>query len=337
MILGASWAVLLGVAGGASVTAAAQPGQVSSDSIQATRSQSTTALVIHGGAGGITRARMTAAQRDAYRTGLRTALEAGYDVLQNGGAALKAVEAAIVEMEANPLFNAGRGAVRTAQHTIELDAALMEGTTRGAGAVTGVSSVKHPIRGARAVMDASRHVMLAGAGAEAFAAEQGLERVGQSYFRIERSGASSGEAARGTKGGGTVGAVALAADGTLAAGTSTGGLSGKRVGRVGDSPIVGAGTYAHDASVAVSATGQGEYFMRGVTAYSIAARVRFRGASVTAAAQAAVQEVQAMGGAGGVIVLGPEGTIAMPFTTRGMFRAAVAPNGTRMVRLFQSP
>ncbi len=319
MILGIALGVLVGGVGGHAVTAAGQ---------------SQTTLVVHGGAGGMTRASLTAAQQEAYREGLRAALEAGHTVLQEGDPALDAVEAAVATMEADPLFNAGRGAVRTNRHTIELDAALMDGATRHAGAVTGVSTVKHPIRLARTIMTESRHVMLAGDGAEAFAAEQDVVRVAPDYFRVGPSPSSAGDGSPSAAG--TVGAVALDADGNLAAATSTGGLSGKHVGRVGDSPIVGAGTYADNASVAVSATGEGAYFMRGVTAYSIAARVRFGGASVTEAARAAVQEVKALGGTGGVIALGPEGEIAMPFTTSGMFRGVVSAADTATVRIFRS-
>lgn len=340
MRMSAGLALVLLLGGATPIAVPAQPHRSALSSPSQTKPSQTkpsqTAIVIHGGAGGMTPSTLTAAQQDAYRASLRDALAAGQAVLQEGDSALNAVEAAIVTMEADPLFNAGRGAVRTTQHTIELDAALMNGDMRTAGAVTGVSSVKHPIRLARVVLAESEHVMLAGEGADAFAAERGVEQVEQGYFRLEHSGSSGGDAARRTTTG-TVGAVALDTSGTLAAGTSTGGLSGKRVGRVGDSPIVGAGTYAHNASVAVSATGQGEYFMRGVTAHSVAARVRFGSASVAEAAQAAVQEVKAMGGKGGVIVLGTDGSIAMPFTTKGMFRAAVAPDGTTTVRLFQSP
>lgn len=282
----------------------------------------------------MTRATMPARQQAAYRAALRAALAAGQEVLQDGGRALDAVQAAIVSMERSPLFNAGRGAVRTRANTVELDAALMDGRTRRAGAVTGVSTVAHPIRLARAVLDTSRHVMLAGEGAEAFAEEQGLSGVGND-FDESHPGSGGGDGARGVDDPpGTVGAVALDAEGTLAAGTSTGGLSGKRVGRVGDSPIIGAGTYASTQSVAVSATGQGEYFMRGVAAHQVAARVRFGGTSIPAAARATVQEVKALGGTGGVIVLGPDGTWAMPFTTPGMFRAYVGADGEAVVRIF---
>lgn len=280
----------------------------------------------------MTRATMSARQQAAYRTALRTALSAGHAVLRDGGRALDAVQAAVVAMERDPLFNAGCGAVRTSANTVEMDAALMDGRTRRAGAVTGVRRVAHPIRLARAVMDSSRHVMLAGQGAEAFAREQGLEGPMPDDCLGRRS--SGDGAGRLAPAHGTVGAVALDADGNLAAGTSTGGLSGKRVGRVGDSPIIGAGTYASNQSVAVSATGQGEYFIRSVAAHGVAARVRFGGASVPAAAQAAVEEAKALGGTGGVIVLGPDGTMAMPFTTPGMFRAFVGPGGETVVRMF---
>jgi beta-aspartyl-peptidase (threonine type) len=280
----------------------------------------------------MTQAALSARQESAYRSVLRTALTAGREELREGGDALDAVSAAIVVMERTPLFNAGCGAVRTSAHTMEMDAAIMDGRARAAGAVTGVR-VAHPIRLARAVMDSSRHVMLAGQGAEAFAREQGLDDPLPDDCPEPRG--SSGDGAWPLdKTHGTVGAVALDAEGNLAAGTSTGGLSGKRVGRVGDSPIVGAGTYASNQSVAVSATGQGEYFIRSVAAHGVAARVRFGGASVPAAARAAVEEAEALGGTGGVIALGPDGTMAMPFTTAGMFRAFVGPDGEMAVRIF---
>ena len=296
------------------------------------------AIIIHGGAGGMTQANMSAEQQKVYRAALRTALEEGHAVLQNGGSALDAVEAAITTMESDTLFNAARGAVLTSEQTVELDASIMDGETRNAGALTGVMTVKHPIRLARTIMTESTHVMMAQEGAETFAQEHGLETVANDYFIIESRRRISGEGAPRFEGAdkfGTVGAVALDEDGNLAAGTSTGGISNKRFGRVGDSPIIGAGTYASNESVAVSATGQGEYYIRSVAAHNVAARVRFGGTSLQEAARAAVEEAEALGGVGGVIVLDPEGNMAMPFTTSGMFRAYVTPDGTTEVRIFK--
>ncbi len=342
------------------------------------------ALVIHGGAGTIRPARMSEAQRAAYRDALHAALDAGYAVLDDGGTSLDAVEAAITTMELSPLFNAGRGAVFTHDDAVELDASIMDGATLNAGALTGVQRVKHPIRLARAILAQSPHVMMAGAGAEAFANEQGLELVENSFFYTERrrtqarrareDGPSGGDGAPAYYPGlhdeaaadratappaaappatmppavaphpadpdakfGTVGAVALDRAGNLAAGTSTGGMTNKRFGRVGDSPIVGAGTYADNATCGVSATGHGEYFIRGVVAHDIAARMRYGGASVTEAARAAVHEMLPAlgeGGTGGVIAMDADGTIAMPFNTPGMYRAARHPDGSTVIHFF---
>ncbi len=298
------------------------------------------AIIIHGGAGGMTQEAMSSEQQENYRSALRTALEEGHAVLQDGGTALDAVEAAITTMESDTLFNAARGAVLTSEHTVELDASIMDGETRNAGALTGVETVKHPIRLARTIMTESKHVMMAQEGAETFAEDHGLELVENDYFIIDSRRQSSGEGApdftsSGADKFGTVGAVALDQDGNLAAGTSTGGISNKRFGRVGDSPIIGAGTYASNESVAVSATGQGEYYIRSVAAHNVASRVRFGGASLQEAARAAVEEAEQLGGVGGVIVLGPDGNMAMPFTTTGMFRAYVTPDGTKEVRIFK--
>lgn len=285
---------------------------------------------------------MSQEKRDAYRAALRTALAEGKEVLQNGGSALEAVEAAVTTMENDPLFNAARGAKLTNENTVELEASIMDGKTRDAGALTSVKTVKHPIRLARAILEESDHVMLAQEGAEAFAREQGLERVENEYFVTESRRSSSGEGAVTSDAStedvekyGTVGAVALDEDGTLASGTSTGGISDRRIGRVGDSPLIGAGTYAHNTSCAVSATGQGEFFIRGVAAHSIAARVRFGGDSLDEAAQSTLDEIEELGGLGGIIALDPDGTIATPFSTSGMFRAYVSTDGETIVRIFE--
>jgi len=300
-----------------------------------------TALVVHGGAGSITPDGMSDAQETAYRSALRTALQEGTAVVRDGGRALDAVQSAITTMESNTLFNAARGAALTSEGTVELDASIMDGKTRDAGALTGVEAVKHPIRLARAIMADSYHVMFAGEGAEAFARAQGLELVENDYFiidsrRSEAAGdtSTSDASPKDIQKFGTVGAVALDADGNLAAGTSTGGISNKKFGRVGDSPIIGAGTYASNRSCAVSATGQGEFFIRGAAAHSIASRVRFGDLSLNEAARATIDEIEQLGGVGGVITLDREGNIATPFSTQGMFRAYVTTDGEAVVRLF---
>lgn len=301
---------------------------------------SETAMIIHGGAGGMTPETMSDDRQAAYHSALEAALENGNDVLQNGGSALDAVEAAITTMENDTLFNSARGAVLTSEGTVELDASIMDGKTRNAGALTGVKTVKHPIRLARTIMTESKHVMMAQNGAETFAEEHNLEQVENDYFIIDSRRTSSGDAAPTTGAEtpdkfGTVGAVALDRDGNLAAGTSTGGISNKRFGRVGDSPIIGAGTYASNESVAVSATGQGEFYIRSVAAHNIASRVRFGDASLQDAAAAAVQEAEELGGTGGVIVLDPNGDMAMPFSTQGMYRAYVKGDGEITTRIFE--
>ncbi|MFP4227501.1 MAG: isoaspartyl peptidase/L-asparaginase family protein [Salinivenus sp.] len=299
-----------------------------------------TALLIHGGAGGMSEDEMSEARQKTYKEALRAALQNGNEVLQDGGSALDAIEAVITTMESDTLFNAGRGAVLTNQNTAELDAAVMDGETRNAGALTGVQTVKHPIRLARTIMTESEHVMMAQEGAETFAEEHGLELVENDYFITDRRRSGAGDDAHveetAAEKFGTVGAVALDQEGNLAAGTSTGGISNKRFGRIGDSPIVGAGTYASNESVAVSATGQGEFYIRSVAAHNVASRVRFGDASIQEAAQAAVDEAEALGGVGGLIVLDPEGNMATPFTTSGMFRAYVDTDGNTAVRIFES-
>lgn len=308
-------------------------------------------LAIHGGAGVIERSSLTTEQDAAYRAALQKALEAGSAVLESGGAALDAVQAAIQVMEDDPLFNAGRGAVFTAAGRNELDAAVMNGPDLTAGAVAGLTTTRHPIAAARAVMERSPHVMLIGAGADAFAASQGLEQVEPAWFFTQRrwdqlirvlteqgaplpplppagapgspiGGLASTQPAPplDEKKFGTVGAVALDAQGRLAAGTSTGGMTAKRWGRVGDVPIIGAGTYASNADgCAVSATGSGEYFIRSTVARDICRRTA-EGASVQAAAEAEIAEVGAIGGDGGVIVMGRDGAVAFALNTSGMYR-----------------
>jgi beta-aspartyl-peptidase (threonine type) len=287
-------------------------------------------IVIHGGAGALAPGKYTPDEEAAYKATLMAALEAGYAVLEQKGSALDAVEAAIVVMEDSPLFNAGKGAVFTYEGGNELDASIMEGKEKKAGAVAGVTRVKNPIRLARAVMEKSEHVMMARDGAEAFAKSVGVERVDPKYFRTERRWddyVRKREEMKAKKAQsrpdkyGTVGAVALDAEGNLAAGTSTGGMLMKRYGRIGDAPVIGAGTYADNKSCAVSATGWGEYFIRLAVAHEICAQVAHAGKTVGEAADAVIMgELERAGGDGGVIVLDAKGDFAMTFNSEGMFR-----------------
>jgi beta-aspartyl-peptidase (threonine type) len=288
-------------------------------------------IAIHGGAGTLPRAEMSGEAERNYRAALSEAIDAGYAVLQDGGTSLDAVTRAVTLLEDDPLFNAGRGSVFTLDGRNELDASIMEGRTLQAGAVCGVTRIRNPVELARAVMERSEHVMLAGAGAEEFAASQGICFVPQSYFhtperwrQLERIRAGEfGLSWHTISHVGTVGAVALDTHGHLAAATSTGGMTGKRFQRIGDSPIIGAGTYADDRSCAVSATGHGEVFIRAAVAHDVCARMRFGGRSVgEAARQVIFGELAALGGEGGVIAIDARGEIAMEFNSEGMFRAS---------------
>ncbi len=289
-------------------------------------------LVIHGGAGTIDPAKLSPEDERAYREALRAALAAGYSVLEGGGSSVDAVEAAIVLMEDSPLFNAGKGAVFTHQGRNELDASMMDGRTGNAGAIAGARTIKNPVRAARAVMDASPHVMLSGEGADAFAKEQGLMLVEPEYFRTDARWQQLQRALENDRveldhGGGqdkfgTVGAVAVDQRGHIAAATSTGGMTNKRWGRIGDSPVIGAGTYADDETCGVSATGHGEFFIREAAAHSVCARMAFGAASLQDAAHAVIfEQLDPIGGTGGVIALDAQGALAMPFNTPGMYRA----------------
>lgn len=291
-------------------------------------------LAIHGGAGVIERGALTPAKEAAYRAGLAEALRAGGAVLDRGGPALDAVAAAVRVLEDNPLFNAGRGAVFTAEGRNELDAAIMDGATQKAGAVAGVTRTRHPIDLARAVMDKTRHVMLSGAGADRFSVEQGLEQVAPEWFRTEERWQQlqawrnrQAAAVDRTHLFGTVGAVALDADGNLAAATSTGGMTGKRWGRVGDSPIIGAGTYARDGRCAVSGTGKGEYFIRYCVGHEIASLIAYRGLSLKEATDRALAELTAHEIGAGLVAVGADGTIVAPYNTGGMYRGWVTQDG----------
>ncbi len=298
-------------------------------------------LLVHGGAG-ILRHDTVSAQTDAAaRAGLNAALDAGGAVLAGGGSALDAVEAAVRVLEDDPTFNSGRGAVFTFDGGNELDAAIMDGATRAAGAVAGVTATRNPVTLARAVMEHSPHVLLAGKGADIFAAEQGIEPADPDWFAIPERRAQL-DAMKANPDNwfdvdmkyGTVGAVACDADGHVAAATSTGGVTAKRWGRIGDSPLIGAGTLADDRACAVSATGAGEFFIRIGVAHEIAARIRFLGEPLQAAADAVLAETQALGGTGGVIVAGPDGDMAWSFTTPGMYRGRAGADGARLVAVY---
>ena len=292
-------------------------------------------LVVHGGAGTMTADSLSEAQQSVFHAGLAAALAAGQAVLEAGGSAVDGVEAAVRVLEDDPGFNAGRGAVFTAEGRNELDAAIMDGATHAAGAVAGVTRTKNPVSLARAVMEHSPHVLLARDGADIFAIEQGLEQVEPAWFRTEerwqqlqamKAAAARGESLFDTNlKYGTVGAVARDRAGHLAAATSTGGLTGKRWGRIGDSPLIGAGTWADDRSCAISATGSGEFFIRTAAAHEIGARIRMLGDSPQHAAESVVGgELKDMGGDGGVIFVGADGSLGWSFNTPGMFRGAVS-------------
>jgi len=287
-------------------------------------------LAIHGGAGTLPRAEMSEERELKYRAGLAAALDAGYAVLQARGTSLDAVMRAVMSLEDSPLFNAGVGSVFTLDGRNELDASIMDGRTLKAGAVCGVTHIRNPIELARTVMEHSEYVMLSGEGAEEFALSRGLKLVPRSYFytaerwrQLERiRGGDSGLSALTISHVGTVGAVALDVEGRLAAATSTGGMTGKRYNRIGDSPIIGAGTYADDRSCAVSATGHGEIFIRAAVAHDICARMRFGGRTLSAAVHEVVLgELTQLQGEGGVVAIDRSGEISMEFNSEGMFRA----------------
>jgi beta-aspartyl-peptidase (threonine type) len=290
-------------------------------------------LVIHGGAGVILRESLSAEQEAAYTTALETALEAGAEVLRGGGSAVDAVQAAVIPMENNPLFNAGVGAVYTAAFEHELDASIMDGRDRNAGSVAGVKRVKNPVLAARAVMDQSEHVMFAGEGADVFAEAQGLEMVDNSHFNTERrlrsleSVLERQKERTSAEKAGTVGAIAIDRDGNVAAVTTTGGMTAKAAGRIGDAPLIGAATYAQNGVCAVSATGHGEYFIRVAVAKTICARVELAGNKIGPAAQSALDQVAALGGDGGVIVMDGHGQYEYIFNSPGMYRGMIDPDG----------
>jgi beta-aspartyl-peptidase (threonine type) len=301
-------------------------------------------IAIHGGAGVIGRASLTAEAERAYRADLGRALDAGYAVLEAGGSSLDAAVAAVRILEDSPYFNAGHGSVFSHAGINELDAAIMDGATQKAGAVAGVRHIRNPIELARMVMERTPHVLLSGEGAEEFALEQGVTLVPGSYFYTERRWKQLEEAQRNDKLAAaeediaffsTVGAVARDRNGNLAAATSTGGMTNKRWGRIGDSPIIGAGTYADNATCAVSATGSGEYFIRAVVAHEICARVRLSGVTAAAAAKDVIHgKLKDIGGDGGVIVVDSKGVLSLEFNTEGMFRGARDSGGRREIAIY---
>lgn len=317
-------------------------------------------LVIHGGAGTILKSQMTPEKEKAYMDALNKALQTGNDILQKGGTALDAVEATVRSMEDDPLFNAGKGAVFTNEGKNELDAAIMNGQTLQAGSVAGVTTIRNPITAARAVMEKSPHVMMTGKGAEKFAQQAGLEIVDPSYFFTEsrwrglqlakqedslkmqldhadstRKSSLKQPENRDYKYG-TVGAVALDRQGNLAAATSTGGMTNKKYGRVGDAPIIGAGTYANNATVAISATGWGEYFIRLVIAKSISDMMEFgRIPLADAANEMVMKKLPALGGDGGLIAVDKEGNMALPFNTAGMYRGYIKSTGEKEIKIYK--
>jgi beta-aspartyl-peptidase (threonine type) len=318
--------------------------------------ESPLAIAIHGGAGTIDKAKFTPEQEKAYRAKLSEAVEAGYSVLDKGGESLDAVTAAITVLEQSEFFNAGRGAVYTYDGGHELDASIMDGRNRQAGAVAGVKHVESPIKLARLVMDNSVHVMLSGQGAEEFAKEQGIELIENNLFdtkhrydallkakeKLDKAKATSKsyQAAHNALPNnfkmGTVGAVALDKNGNLAAGTSTGGMTAKRYGRVGDAPVIGAGTFAENESCAVSATGHGEYFIRYNVASDICARVKYQGSTIAQAGDEVINKVlKPIGGTGGVIIIDTQGNISLPFNTSGMYRASKSNTQATYVGIFK--
>ncbi|AAZ24780.1 isoaspartyl peptidase/L-asparaginase family protein [Colwellia psychrerythraea] len=314
------------------------------------------AIAIHGGAGTIQKDHFTPEKEAAYRAKLKESVEAGYTVLEQGGTSLDAVATAINVLENSPFFNAGKGAVYTHDETHEMDASIMDGKNRQAGAVAGVKHIENPINLARLVMDESVHVMLSGAGAESFAHSQGVKLVDNKIFdtdhrykSLQRAKAKMKKAKQQNKDYqaahfaldteykvGTVGAVALDKFGNVAAGTSTGGMTNKRYGRIGDSPVIGAGTFADNASCAVSATGHGEFFIRYNVAADICARVQYQGKSIDQAGKEVIHDVlMPVGGTGGVIIIDSKGNISLPFNTKGMYRASKSTSQVTYVGIFK--
>lgn len=311
------------------------------------------AIIIHGGAGTILKKNMTPEKEAAYKAKLSEAITAGYTILKNGGTSLDAVEQTIHILEDSPLFNAGKGAVFTHEGANELDASIMDGSNLNAGAIAGVKDVKHPISAARLVMTDSDHVLLSREGASQFAKEKGLEIVDPSYFYTEKrykslQRAIDREKKKNDKTAqfydadiqdskfGTVGCVALDKSGNIAAGTSTGGMTNKRWNRIGDSPIIGAGTYANNATCGVSSTGWGEYFIRGMVAYDVSALMEYKGMSLQEATNEVIQnKLTQLGGTGGIVALDKNGNMQFEFNTAGMYRASMDDKGTLTVKIYK--
>jgi len=307
-------------------------------------------LVVHGGAGTMERGKMTPEGEREYRAGIENALRAGWEILQHGGSSLDATEAAVRVFEDNPLFNAGKGSVFSAAGTIEMDAAIMDGRTVRAGAVAVVQHVKNPISLARLVMEKSPHVLMSGAGAEDFAKQHGIELVDAKYFftqerwdALQKTKAAEKAGANGDKKfiitdqdlHGTVGAVALDRNGNLAAATSTGGKTNKLSGRIGDTPVIGAGTYANNATCAVSGTGDGEFFIMATAAHDVSALMEYRRKTVEEASVAVIDKIGKLGGSGGMIAIDRNGKIALPFNTSGMYRGYVDANGKFVTEIYR--
>ncbi|SDG39051.1 isoaspartyl peptidase/L-asparaginase family protein [Psychroflexus sediminis] len=305
-------------------------------------------IVIHGGAGVIKKEYMTDSLQKAYEAKLEEAINVGHKILSEGGTAVEAVKETINVMENSPLFNSGKGAVLNADGIAELDASIMEGKTRNAGAISGVQHIKNPIDLALKVMNQSDHVMLSASGAEEFAKLHDLEFVDNSYFITENrkraleasqakeQGLSSNEFYLSNEKFGTVGCAALDKEGNLAAGTSTGGMTNKKYGRIGDSPIIGAGTYANNKTCAISATGHGEYFIRGVVAHDISAMMEYQGISLEKAAQRVIQKkLTELGGTGGIVGIDKKGNVVMEFNTPGMFRATKNMKGETEIKMYK--
>ena len=306
-------------------------------------------IVIHGGAGTILKENMTLELEEKYKNALKEAVVIGYEILNDGGTSQKAVEKTINYLEDSPLFNAGKGAVLNFDGEVELDASFMEGKNLNAGAISGSKKIKNPISTAIKVMNSSSHVMLSGKGADDFAVEHNMETVEQNYFKTERR-INSLEKIKNIENNkvsnlsnsdyrvqklGTVGCVALDKFGNLSAGTSTGGMTNKKWNRIGDAPIIGAGTYANNKSCAVSSTGWGEYFIRGVVAYDIAALMEYKNLSIRKAAKTVLEKISKMGGDGGVIAIDNQGNIAMEMNTSGMYRAHINSKGEIDVKIYK--
>jgi len=312
--------------------------------------ESKVGLVVHGGAGTMERGKMTSEREREYRAGIENALRAGWEILQHGGSSLDATEAAVRVFEDDPLFNAGKGSVFSAAGTIEMDAAIMDGRTLRAGAVAVVQHVKNPISLARLVMEKSPHVLMSGAGAEDFAKQHGVELVDPKYFftqerwdALQKTKAAETAGANGDKKfiitdqdlHGTVGAVALDRNGNLAAATSTGGKTNKLSGRIGDTPVIGGGTYANNATCAVSGTGDGEFFIMATAAHDVSALMEYRRKTVEEASVAVIDKIGKLGGSGGMIAIDRNGKIALPFNTSGMYRGYVDANGKFVTEIYR--